>query len=62
MIECVTVSFSVFCNANYILIESKWNLLITQDNNNLILLIPENPLSASRQHRETTELQDKSDI
>ena len=62
MIECVTVSFSVLCNANYILTESKLNLLITQHNNNLILLIPENPLSTSRQHRETTELQDKSDI
>ena len=61
MIECVTVSFSVLCYANYILIESKLNLLITQ-HNNLILLIPENPLSTSRQHRETTELQDKSDI
>ena len=62
MIECVTVSFSVLFNANYILIESKLNLLITQHNNNLILFIPENPLSTSRQHRETTELQDKSDI
>ena len=62
MIECVAVSFSVLWNANYILIESKLNLLITQHKNTLILLIPENTLSTSRQHRETTELQDKSDL